>query len=239
MCPTGYVKPFSPNVPHIHLPKAGHIRQFPYHLRKVSTSIFTTMAEKCGNRCRCGRVRRGNTVQKVSRKGAAENDVPQRQRNAGIGAVVEGGREGNAVQKVYRRVQRKITYRNGSESREMLPLWKRAGEAMPSRRSVERVQRKITYRNGSESRESVPLWKGTGKATPSRRSVERVRRKMMYRNGRKMRESVPLWKEAGDTTPPEGLQQGFGGKSYSAAAEKCGICYRCGRGKGVTSPTRN
>ena len=204
MCPTGYVKPFSPNVPHIHLPKAGHIRQFPYHLRKVSTSIFTTMAEKCGNRCRCGRVRRGNTVQKVSRKGAAENDVPQRQRNAGIGAVVEGGRKGNAVQKVYRRVQRKITYRNGSESREMLPLWK-----------------------------------GTGKATPSRRSVERVRRKMMYRNGRKMRESVPLWKEAGETTPPEGLQQGFGGKSYSAAAEKRGICYRCGRGKGVTSPTRN
>ena len=63
-------------------------------------------------------------------------------------------------------------YRNGREMRESVPLWKEAGEAMPSRRSVERVQRKITYRNGSESRESVPLWKGTGKATPSRRSIE-------------------------------------------------------------------
>ena len=95
------------------------------------------------------------------------------------------------------------------------------------------------YHDGREMRESVPLWKEAGEAMPSRRSVERVQRKITYRNGSESRESVPLWKEAGETTPPEGLQQGFGGKSYSAAAEKCGICYRCGRGKGVTSPTRN
>ena len=103
-------------------------------------------------------------------------------------------------------------YHDGREMRESVPLWKRAGEAMPSRRSVERVQRKITYRNGSESRESVPLWKGTGKATPSRRSVERVRRKMMYRNGREMRESVPLWKEAGKATPSRRSIEGCSGK---------------------------
>ena len=42
-------------------------------------------------------------------------------------------------------------FRNGRESREIqiLPLWKEAREAMPSRRSVERVRRKM-----------LPLWKG-------------------------------------------------------------------------------
>ena len=51
-------------------------------------------------------------------------------------------------------------YRNGRESRKMLPLWKGAGEAMLSRMSVERVQRKMMYRNGRESRKTLPLWKG-------------------------------------------------------------------------------
>ena len=51
-------------------------------------------------------------------------------------------------------------FRNGRESREILPLWKEAREAMPSRRSVERVRRKMMYRNGRESRKMLPLWKG-------------------------------------------------------------------------------
>ena len=65
-------------------------------------------------------------------------------------------------------------YRNGRESREMLPLWKEAREAMPSRRSVERVRRKMMYRNGRESRKTLPLWKGAGEAMLSRESVAMV-----------------------------------------------------------------
>ena len=65
-------------------------------------------------------------------------------------------------------------YRNGSESRETLPLWKEAREAMPSRRSVERVRRKMMYRNGRESRKTLPLWKGAGEAMLSRESVAMV-----------------------------------------------------------------
>ena len=53
----------------------------------------------------------------------------------------------------------KMWHRNGTESWEMLPLWKRGRRAMLSRRPVERVQRRRTFRNGSESREILPLWK--------------------------------------------------------------------------------
>ena len=38
-----------------HLPKVRSFPAFSAHLPKVRTSIFTTMAEKCGNRCRCGK----------------------------------------------------------------------------------------------------------------------------------------------------------------------------------------
>ena len=49
--------------------------------------------------------------------------------------------------------------RNGSESREMLPLWKDYGGTMPSRKPVAVVLLERRYRNGSESREMLPLWK--------------------------------------------------------------------------------
>ena len=38
-----------------HLPKAGQIRQYPYHLWKVSTSIFSATAADSAFLCRCGR----------------------------------------------------------------------------------------------------------------------------------------------------------------------------------------
>ena len=56
-------------------------------------------------------------------------------------------------------VLRKRRYRNGSESREMLPLWKEDCGAMPSRKPVAMALRKRRHRNGSESREMLPLWK--------------------------------------------------------------------------------
>ena len=42
-----------------HLPKVRSFPAFSAHLPKVRTSIFTTIAEKCGNRYRCGRSRKG------------------------------------------------------------------------------------------------------------------------------------------------------------------------------------
>ena len=38
-----------------HLPKAGQIRQYPYHLWKVSTSIFSATAADSAFLCRCGK----------------------------------------------------------------------------------------------------------------------------------------------------------------------------------------
>ena len=45
-------------------------------------------------------------------------------------------------------VARKMPFRNGRESREMLPLWKGNGGGMPCRRPVEGVRQKGRYRNG-------------------------------------------------------------------------------------------
>ena len=90
-----------------HLPKAGQIRQYPYHLWKVSTSIFTATTGKCGNQCRCGRC-----PERQCRPGSPCKDAAEKK------------------------------FHNGRESREMLPLWKGTGEAMPSRKPIARMRRK-------------------------------------------------------------------------------------------------
>ena len=74
--------------------------------------------------------RKDNAAQKACREGAAENAVPQRQRIAGNAAVVEEERKDNAAQKACREGRPKMRCRNGRESREMLPLWKRDGGTM-------------------------------------------------------------------------------------------------------------
>ena len=108
--------------------------------------------------------RRDNGVQRVCSRDTAEKAIPQRQENEVIGAVVvrteKGWRDDSVIHMRYGEGDSEQGFRNGSELREMLPLWKGAGEATPSRRPVERVRRKITYRNGRESREMLPLWKG-------------------------------------------------------------------------------
>ena len=56
-------------------------------------------------------------------------------------------------------VLRERRHRNGSELRNLLPLWKEDGGTMPSGEPVAVVLRKRRYRNGTESREMLPLWK--------------------------------------------------------------------------------
>ena len=45
------------------------------------------------------------------------------------------------AERVQRKMQRKKALRNGTESREMLPLWQKGRVTMPSRRPAERAQR--------------------------------------------------------------------------------------------------
>ena len=55
-----------------------------------------------------------------------------------------------------------MRYRNGSESREMVPLRKGAAIGMCFGRLVVGVASDMQYRNDSESRKTVPLRKGGG-----------------------------------------------------------------------------
>ena len=58
-------------------------------------------------------------------------------------------------------------HRNGTESRDLLPLWKQDGEAIPFRESLEMVLQERQHRNGTESRDLLPLWEDdTGKGMP-------------------------------------------------------------------------
>ena len=54
-----------------------------------------------------------------------------------------------------------MAFHNGTESREMLPLWQRGRGRMPSRRPAGRGLRKMAFHNGTESRETLPLRKKT------------------------------------------------------------------------------
>ena len=92
-------------------------------------------------------------------------------------------------------------FRNGTESRNLLPLWQRDRGTMPSRRPTERVQRKRALRNGTESRNLLPLWRRGKGEMPSRRPTERVQRKRALRNGTESRNLLPLWRRGRGTMP--------------------------------------
>ena len=57
-------------------------------------------------------------------------------------------------------------YRNGSVSRDSVPLWKGPASEEPSGRSITQVNMETVYRNGSISRDSVPLWKDSVFSSP-------------------------------------------------------------------------
>ena len=86
-----------------------------------------------------------------------------------------------------------MTFHNGTESRETLPLWNRDRRAMPSRRPAGRVQLKRAFHNGTKSRETLPLWYRDKRAMPSRRPAGRVQLKRAFHNGTESREMLPLW----------------------------------------------
>ena len=89
-------------------------------------------------------------------------------------------------------------HHNGTESQDLLPLWKEDGEAIPSRRPVAVVLRETRHRNGTESQDLLPLWKEDGEAIPSREHVAVVLRETRHRNGTESQDLLPLWKEDGE-----------------------------------------
>ena len=86
----------------------------------------------------------------------------------------------------------KRAYHNGTELRNLLPLWQRGRTTMPSRRQAERVLRKMALHNGTELRNLLPLWQRGRTTMPSRRQAERVRRRMALHNGTELRNLLPL-----------------------------------------------
>ena len=90
--------------------------------------------------------------------------------------------------------------RNGTESRETLPLWKRDEGARPHRRPVERIPHRKPCHNGTESRKTLPLWKRDEGARRLRRPVERIPHRKPCHNGTELRDLLPLWKRDGKET---------------------------------------
>ncbi len=52
----------------------------------------------------------------------------------------------------------KWPYRNGTESRDLLPLWKEEEDAIRTTEPITRVLRKYLFRNGRKTWEMLPLW---------------------------------------------------------------------------------
>ena len=106
-------------------------------------------------------------------------------------------------------------YRNGSESREMVPLRKGASVGMCFRRLVVGVASDARYRNGSESRETMPLRKGASVGMCFRRLVNSGKR-CRCGNGR----------QSGCAS--EGLWSGSPRICNTATAVNVGKCCHCG-----------
>ena len=52
----------------------------------------------------------------------------------------------------------KWPYRNGTESRDLLPLWKEEEDAIRTTEPITRGLGKYLLRNGRKTREMLPLW---------------------------------------------------------------------------------
>ena len=69
---------------------------------------------------------------------------------AGIGSFSNVGRA------VAKRTE-EWPYRNGTESRDLLPLWKEEEDAIRTTEPITRVLRKYLFRNGRKTWEMLPL----------------------------------------------------------------------------------
>ena len=98
-------------------------------------------------------------------------------------------------------------YRNGSISRDSVPLWKGPASEEPSGRSITQVNMETVYRNGSVSRDSVPLWKDPASERSFRGPMTQVPMMTVHHNGSVSRDSVPLWKDSVFSSPLNGREK--------------------------------
>ena len=99
--------------------------------------------------------------------------------------------------------------RNGSKSRDSVPLWKCLFRSTPAVGLLDGIALLFPCRNGSKSRESVPLRKCLFHSTPAVGLLDGTAFPFPCRNGSKSRESVPLWKCLFRSTPAAGLLIGI------------------------------
>ena len=85
------------------------------------------------------------------REGAWGKRPPQRHRIVGFAAVVERGGGGKMPHKGMERVHGESGFRNGTETRILLPLWKGVTEGRCRTGAVERVHGESGFRNGTET----------------------------------------------------------------------------------------
>ena len=114
-------------------------------------------------------------------------------------------------------------HRNGIESRDLLPLWKEDGVAIPFKESLEMVLQERWNRNGTESRDLLPLWKQDGEAIPFRESLAMALQERQHRNG--CRCGSRMERQSRSESPWRWLCR----KGSTATAPNRGICCRCGK----------
>ena len=108
---------------------------------------------------RCGRNNTAGRNRVIFQRGKGRSQkngevaIPQRHRIAGFAAVVEGGRRCNTHHRAYHRgngslpsekacicaLSTMLPYRNGTESRDLLPLWKEEEDAIRTTEPITRV----------------------------------------------------------------------------------------------------
>ena len=84
-------------------------------------------------------------------------------------------------------------FRNGTESRKTLPLWKRPETHTTSTGILGRVHDISFFHNGTESRKLLPLWKRPEAHTASTDVLGRIHDLSFFHNGTESRETLPLW----------------------------------------------
>ena len=86
------------------------------------------------------------------------------------------------------------SFRNGSKSRESVPLWQPRVAVTFAVAFLSGIVLRVPFRNGSKCRDSVPLWQPRVAVTFAVAFLSGIVLRVPFRNGSKSRESVPLWK---------------------------------------------
>ena len=86
------------------------------------------------------------------------------------------------------------SFRNGSKSRESVPLWQPHVTVTFAVAFLSCIVLRVPFRNGSKSRDSVPLWQPHVTVTFAVAFLSGIVLRVPFRSGSKSRDSVPLWK---------------------------------------------